>query len=101
MKKLKDLTKEEFIKLKDIGMLYELYPDAPDTYEELERNHKIIMLSDNEIDLTNLKSTLNSIINDITLEKYDNEDNEYYVYEATMKTFYGEDIFDKINKITK
>jgi hypothetical protein len=34
-RKLKDLTKEEFNILKCMGFLWELYPEAPEFYEEI------------------------------------------------------------------
>ena len=37
-KELVDFTKEEWNTLKSTGMLYELYPDAPDTYEHIGEN---------------------------------------------------------------
>ena len=37
-KKLSKLTKEEFEKLKSTGMLWEIYPDAPDTFERIHNN---------------------------------------------------------------
>jgi len=33
--KLKDLSREEFELLKASGMMWELYPDAPDVYEDI------------------------------------------------------------------
>lgn len=35
-KKLVDLTNEEFNKLKELGLLWEFYPDAPSTYQEIK-----------------------------------------------------------------
>ncbi|MBC8410414.1 MAG: hypothetical protein H8E12_17085 [Rhodobacteraceae bacterium] len=36
-KELKELSLSEFNKLKEIGWLYEFYPDAPDKYDEIPR----------------------------------------------------------------
>jgi len=35
-KKLNELTKEEFEKLKLSGMLWELFPEAPEFYEDIK-----------------------------------------------------------------
>jgi len=32
---LKSLNKKEFEQLKELGMLWEIYPDAPEFYEEI------------------------------------------------------------------
>lgn len=37
MKRLADLTEDEFTMLKGIGMLWEFYPEAPEKYAEIER----------------------------------------------------------------
>ena len=34
-KEIEELTREEWDKLKSTGMLWELYPEAPDTYEHI------------------------------------------------------------------
>lgn len=39
-KQLKELSKEEFIVLKNTGMLWEFYPEAPDTWENLHFKNK-------------------------------------------------------------
>ena len=36
-KKLTDLTEHQFNKLKEMGHLWEFYPDAPETYKELKK----------------------------------------------------------------
>ena len=36
-KDLKKLTKKEFELLKSSGMLWEIYPEAPDVYEKIEK----------------------------------------------------------------
>ena len=41
-KQLKDLTKHEFNLLKLMGFLWEFYPNAPETYDELKRKRKEI-----------------------------------------------------------
>lgn len=35
MKELKDLTEEEFNKLKEVGMLWELFPEAPENFNDM------------------------------------------------------------------
>lgn len=35
--KLEDMSKEDFYKLKATGMLWELFPDAPEFYEGIRR----------------------------------------------------------------
>lgn len=35
--KLKQITKSDFNELKNWGMLYDFYPDAPEFYEEIKR----------------------------------------------------------------
>ena len=37
-KDLKSLSKKEFEQLKKSGMLWEIYPDAPEFYEEISVN---------------------------------------------------------------
>lgn len=37
MKKITDLTKKEFDTLKAMGFLWELYPKAPDTWEQIKK----------------------------------------------------------------
>lgn len=37
MKKLEKLTKREFNKLKEMGYLWEFYPNAPETWEKIKR----------------------------------------------------------------
>lgn len=38
MKKLTDLTIIEFNELKDSGMLWEFYPNAPEFYDEIKQS---------------------------------------------------------------
>lgn len=38
--KLIDLTEEQFYGLKDCGMLWEFYPEAPDQYRNINREIK-------------------------------------------------------------
>lgn len=68
-------------------------------YENIENKPK--MLPDNEINLNPLKEMLQSCIDDIWSDDYseDNDDSQY-VYETAMTTFFGEDVWDKINKQT-
>lgn len=35
---LEDLTEEQFEILKSTGMLWEIFPDAPDVYSKIERS---------------------------------------------------------------
>jgi hypothetical protein len=39
MKKLSDLTKNQFDGLKECGMLWELYPNAPEMYEDIKKEN--------------------------------------------------------------
>jgi hypothetical protein len=34
---LESLTKEEFDSLKESGLLWEIYPDSPESYESIKR----------------------------------------------------------------
>jgi hypothetical protein len=36
MKRLTDLTEEEFNKLKEMGFLWEFYPDAPELFKDIK-----------------------------------------------------------------
>ena len=36
-KKIEDFTEEDWDVLEETGMLWELYPDAPETWSELQR----------------------------------------------------------------
>ena len=100
MKQLKDLTEKEFNNLKNIGMLYEFYPDAPETYEEI-KGKNINMLNDNDINLSKLKNILKNYVENIIKNKeYPDDDINHYIYETVLETFYGNNIFEKLNKIT-
>ena len=71
MKNVSDLTEDEFNTLKDLGFLWEFYPDAPNTWKEIPGNKTSIdimaqALAD-EID--------NAILNKIVAVAY-NEDQD-------------------------
>lgn len=43
-KHLNDLTVDEFSTLKRLGFLYDLYPDAPETWSDIKKYQDIIKL---------------------------------------------------------
>ncbi len=57
-------------------------------------------LSEKEIDLSELKGICNEYIDFINDDDNYYEDNDYshYIFEKTMTTIFGEDVFDWINK---
>jgi hypothetical protein len=67
---------------------------------ELDEYSRPQMLSDDELDWSNLKAMMINIMAD-----YEDEgralDPEYYIYECVMKTLYGPDVFKWINNQTK
>lgn len=73
---------------------YEYFEDAKKAFEEKSIPQ---MLSDDKIDLSELKKLLKSIVDDILNDESD-EDDEHWVYETALKTFYGKDIFDTLNR---
>ncbi|KKL64183.1 hypothetical protein LCGC14_2167630, partial [marine sediment metagenome] len=39
-KLLKNLTEDEFLEIKRTGMMFELYPNAPDLYKDIKKEEK-------------------------------------------------------------
>jgi hypothetical protein len=96
MKSLKDLTKEQFFKLKESGMLYELYPEAPVLFDDIEGKKPIMIQNP---DLTDLKRIVADYLNYVSSGNY-HEDNDYEhgIYESVMTAFFKNDEFFKYLK---
>jgi len=59
------------------------------------------MLADDKMDLTGLKKTLQSCIDEMWGDDYcEDNDDASYVYEEALKAFFGEDIWERIDKQT-
>jgi len=96
VRELKDLTEKQLNKLKSIDLLKDLYPNAPETYEEI-RGKEPVML-DNP-DIKSLKANAESYFNFVKSDDY-HEDNDYaqYSFEAVLTAFYGKDFWEWHNK---
>jgi hypothetical protein len=58
------------------------------------------MIADEKIDLSSLKKVVNEYMECVVSDKH-HEDNDWeqFIYEETLKAFYGKDVFKFINKI--
>lgn len=102
MKKLEDLTSDEFIKLRSSGLLNVIYPDTPPYYEHNIKFDKPLIKSIKDIDFLKLQVILENYMSDIYRgTAYINDDTPHYIYEECMQSFYGSDIFDKIREMNK
>jgi len=56
------------------------------------------ILNENKIDMISLRKTLQEYMDYVASDKY-HEDNDWtqFIYEATLKAFYGKDVFKYIN----
>ena len=94
MKQLKDLTKDEFEQLKDSGLLWVIYPEAPASYSDLT------ILIPKIIENPNF-SSLKEIAKDIHRDAMNGnslEDDPQYAFETLMETFYGKEYWKWYNK---
>ena len=92
MKKIEELTDSEINKLNDIGMLYELYP-------ELNEKEKIKLIENP--DISKLRMIAEGYVKQIIKSgEYPDDDYDHYSLETLLTTFYGENIYDILNKLT-
>lgn len=61
------------------------------------------LLSDEKLNLQGLKESCEDYVNKVIKNKEYPEDNddEHFIFEAAIETFYGKDIFKSLNAITK
>lgn len=98
-KKLEDLSKDEFAKLKFLGVLNSIYPDAPSSYEELHPLKRPQPLENPDFRL--LVETAEGYIHTLERGGYVDSDDEHYIFEAAMEAVYGKDVWKYINKKLK
>ena len=97
MKRLEELTANEFKKLKASGLLKTIYPDAPENYVPVsdrpllnkEPNWSIVIKQAEEI----VKRIEDGIY-------HDDNDDEVYMLEAVMTTLYGDNFYEWKRKTT-
>ena len=69
-KSLSELTADEFSTLKRMGFLYDLYPEAPETYAELSKYNDVIKIfkkilaSSDNYDIIELKRLVKDWLNE-------------------------------------
>lgn len=90
MKEFKEMSIDELIDLqqrinKQVKLLKEYNNNIPQPVENP--------------DFVSLTKMTNDILLDIYKQEYNNEDNQHYIYEATLETIYGKNIFKWINNI--
>lgn len=83
---LSKLTEDQFNKLKESGLLTVIYPDAPEQYKDIP-GLKPKMIENPDF------TKLNNILHDIVESEKPLKDEEVYLHEIVLKTFYGENIF--------
>jgi hypothetical protein len=92
------LSKDEFETLKKSGLLKKIYPDAPDTYEDLHPT-KLQRLS--EPNFTKVIANAESIVAQVEKDGYDREDDAHYLYEDVMEAVYGSGIWEYLKRLRK
>ena len=97
-KPLRELTEQQFDELKKSGLLKIIYPDAPKTFAEIKGTRPKPI--DNP-DLTKLIELCESCFDDLDKGEDEDSDNDHYIYEQTLKTIYGENVFDYVNSRLK
>lgn len=65
--------------------------------KQTKKEHEIPKLIENP-DLTVMKKALTHYINYIVENGHEEKDCEYWIYETAVKTFFGDNTFDWINK---
>ena len=96
-KPLRELNEQQFDELKKSGLLKIIYPDAPKTFSEIKGTRPKPI--DNP-DLTKLIELCESCFDD--LDKGERtKDGDHYIYEETLKTIYGKNVFDYVNSRLK
>ncbi len=96
---LKKLSRQQFNTLKENNLLFEIYPNAPEDYEDLSIDKPKIIAS--LTDFSNILDMCQKYIDDIwDNPDYFDEDNDsaIYFFEETLKTAFGQDVYRKINK---
>jgi len=99
-KSLQELTKEEFKKLKSAGLLKTIYPNAPDTFEEIRGKRPQLLKNPDFSNLVKMGEDYLNFCEDP--EKYRFKDAKQYFFEEVMKSLYGPNnksgVWDFINK---
>jgi len=99
MKQLKNLSEIEFNKLKKIGMLYEIYPEAPETFEEIKGKRPKV-LKDAKFDkIVELCEAYLDSKEQPEEKRF--KDGAHYIFEQAIECVYGENsksgVWDFIN----
>ena len=96
-------TRDNYDKLLNSGMFWEFYPELSGNWE-IDRKgispgrDKITILD--TPDMRPLIQTCEEYMNFRQSKKYyDDNDFETYIFEAALKSLYGEDVFNKLNKL--
>ena len=83
----------------DTRELFLMYCAKQEGFNYESESPKPEMLPDDQIDLEEIKVNLQSCIDEIWNDDYhEDNNNATYAYETAMQVFFGEDIWDKINK---
>lgn len=96
MKHLEELTEFEFNSLKQINLLKNLYPEAPEKYTSIKRRPLPKLVS--EINVQPLIKLMESIFDQYEAG-HDDDDNDHWCYEELVNTIYGHKAWDWINNI--
>jgi hypothetical protein len=93
VKLLRELSKNEFNKLKESGLLKTIYPDSPETYEEI---HGIRPKPKTNPDFSSLIKMCEEYLDDI---RNRDDDFDHYLYQEVITCVYGYEsgIWDYIN----
>lgn len=98
IKKLEDLSANEFKKLVESGLLMVIYPDTPSDYVHRPKDIDRPRLNPNP-DWSGVISQTEETINDIVAGTYHSDrDDKQYLWEEVMKALYGRDFFNWFNK---
>lgn len=97
MKKLSELTEEEFDILLTNGILHSIYPDAPEAFDQFKGRKPEVLTNPDYRELVNEAQGYINDISEGNVHPDKMSDREVYIYEAAMKAIYGESVFDFIN----
>lgn len=100
VKSLKELTEDEFNKLKKAGLLKTIYPDAPNEFKEIKGVKPEPLKNPNFSSL--VKMCENYLMYKQDPENHRMKDGEHYIFEEAIKCVYGNNkdsgVWDFINK---
>lgn len=93
-KPLEDLTEGDFNKLREVGLLTSIYPDAPSEYAQIRG---VAPLPLAKPDFSEVTRSCKCYLDEVTRGEIDS-DTKHYIFEAAMIAVYGTKVFDYINR---